>query len=634
MLLRRICALISVLTVVLGTGIASAQTSPEYRGLWINGWASLYNTASECTTIISRARSGNLNSIAVQMRRRGDAFYNSNYEPKNPEVASTFDPLADILAKAHNTSTGGQRLDVHAWMVTYRIWQGSTPPSNPSHPFNLHPDWLLKNSAGQTFIGGEYAFDPGHPEVQKHTYNVFMDVVSRYDIDGINFDYVRYSSVDEGYNAVSVARFNQRFGRSGQPSTTDPVWKQWRRDQITALVRKIYLNIQATKPNVDLIADTITWSPGVSTKTQWTNSARAYNDVLQDWRGWMEEGILDINRPMAYFREYNSTQAADYRTWCQFAANEKYSRHVIIGPGIYLNSVSDGIKQMRVTRNTTPAGKKADGVYGYDYNTPNNQSIALTTVLNAWVAPSSYDSTTPPMFSQKVSSPSMPWKNSPTRGHLKGFVSGGSSGNYLDAATISISGPVNRSFISDGTGFFGSVDLPTGSYTLTASFSGYSTFTTNFSVTAGAVTTRNLVLAAPQGEIIIDNGQATYVGSWSTGTSSTDKYGSDYRYALGVTGSATHTATYRPNIPTTGTYDIYIWYPQGSNRATNAPWLISSASGSVTVNVNQQINGGQWVLISSGRTFNAGTTGFVRLSNAIGSTSPVVMADAVRFVRR
>ncbi|MBA4147568.1 MAG: family 10 glycosylhydrolase [Verrucomicrobia bacterium] len=493
---RRILGL-PILALVFCTFTAFAQTTPEYRGIWVSGWGGLYDTAAKCSTTIDRVRSGNLNSVAVQMRRRGDAFYNSNYEPKNPAVASTFDPLADLITKAHDTSNGKQRIDVHAWMVTYHVWQGSRPPANPKHPFNLHPDWLLRNNSGQTFIDNEYTFDPGHPEVQRHTFNVFMDVVNRYNIDAINFDYIRYNSPKEGYNPVSVARFNHRFGRTGQPAPSDPVWKQWRRDQITALVRKIYLNIQATKPQVKLIADTITWSPAVSTATQWTNSARAYNDVLQDWRGWMEEGILDINRPMAYFREFNSAQAAAYQTWIQFAANEKYNRQVIIGPALYLNSVSDGIQQMRLTRTPTSVGKKADGVFGYDYKTPNNEGVGLTTVLDAWVTPGSYDSTTPAIFSEKVAIPSMPWKKFPTRGHLKGFVGGGTSTNHLDGASISIKGPVNRSFISDATGFFGSVDLPPGRYTLNASFNGYLSSSTNFSVTAGLVTTRDLILPTP-----------------------------------------------------------------------------------------------------------------------------------------
>src|SRR5262245_57751425 len=74
---RSIWGLVPVLAIGFCTGTALAQTTPEYRGLWVNGWASLYNTAPECTTVIDRTRAGNLNSVAVQMRRRGDAFYNS-----------------------------------------------------------------------------------------------------------------------------------------------------------------------------------------------------------------------------------------------------------------------------------------------------------------------------------------------------------------------------------------------------------------------------------------------------------------------------------------------------------------------------------------------------------------------------
>ena len=67
------------------------------------------------------------------------------------------------------------------------------------------------------FIGNEYTFDPGHPDVQRHTFNVAMDIVTNYNVDGINFDYIRYSGINDGYNPVTVARFNQRFGRTGQP---------------------------------------------------------------------------------------------------------------------------------------------------------------------------------------------------------------------------------------------------------------------------------------------------------------------------------------------------------------------------------------------------------------------------------
>jgi len=95
---------------------------------------------------------------------------------------------------------------------------------------------------------------------------------------------------------------------------------------------------------------------------------------------------------------------------------------------------------------------------------------------------------------------------------------------------------------------------------------------------------------------------------------------------------ATGTAICRPTISTAGKYDIYLWYPSGFNRATNAPWFISFNEGSTTSHVNQQTNGGGWFLIAGAIDFAEGTNGYIQLSNDIGVTNKVVIADAVKFV--
>lgn len=131
------------------------------------------------------------------------------------------------------------------------------------------------------------------------------------------------------------------------------------------------------------------------------------------------------------------------------------------------------------------------------------------------------------------------------------------------------------------------------------------------------------------GSIVLDNADATFVGSWIDANLSADKYGTNYFYAFTVTGSATATATWRPNIITPGKYNVYVWYPQGGNRANNAPYTISYNGGSVTVPVNQQTGGGSWQLIGSGLDFAKGTNGYVRLAN--NANTSVAIADAVRF---
>ncbi|MDB6024957.1 MAG: hypothetical protein JWM68_1180 [Verrucomicrobiales bacterium] len=130
-------------------------------------------------------------------------------------------------------------------------------------------------------------------------------------------------------------------------------------------------------------------------------------------------------------------------------------------------------------------------------------------------------------------------------------------------------------------------------------------------------------------DTIIDNTGATVTGTWASGTSSTDKYGADYRYHS--KGSGANYLTYTPNIATAGNYKVYEWHPQGSNRSSAAPHVIAYNGGTVTVNVNQQVGGGTWNLLG---TFNfaTGTAGNVKITDGFTDAGINVMADAVKFV--
>lgn len=141
---------------------------------------------------------------------------------------------------------------------------------------------------------------------------------------------------------------------------------------------------------------------------------------------------------------------------------------------------------------------------------------------------------------------------------------------------------------------------------------------------------RNGIAARRGCAIIKDNPSATIVGTWSTATSSTDKYSTDYRFRSKGTGAAY--AQYTPSIPVTGNYQVYEWHPQGSNRPTDAKHIVNYNGGSTTINVNQQINGGKWNLIGT-FSFAAGTAGYVRITDTHADSTKVVMADAIRFLR-
>jgi len=134
----------------------------------------------------------------------------------------------------------------------------------------------------------------------------------------------------------------------------------------------------------------------------------------------------------------------------------------------------------------------------------------------------------------------------------------------------------------------------------------------------------------PQLDFIIDNTQGSFVGLWTNGTSSTDKYLADYQWLATAT-TATGSFTWTPRIEQAGYYTVQIWYPQGGNRCTNSPFTVHYSGGSVTVPVDQTSGGGAWVSLGAARPFVTGTNGYVQLRNVSQEPSKVVMADAVRF---
>ncbi len=130
-------------------------------------------------------------------------------------------------------------------------------------------------------------------------------------------------------------------------------------------------------------------------------------------------------------------------------------------------------------------------------------------------------------------------------------------------------------------------------------------------------------------DIIIDNDEAEYTGTWSTSSFKSKKYGADYRYTAVGTGS--NKMRWRPDLVTAGTYSVYYWLPDGyTGYASNAPFTVYYDGGSETTLVNEQVvPGGSWKLLGT-YDFAAGTGGYVELTNNANSTN--VIGDAIKFV--
>ena len=269
----------------------------EFRSAWIAtvvnlDWppsptASTQAKKDALITMLDSLRALNINAVVFQVRPECDALYQSSYEPwsyyltgqQGVAPSPFFDPLQFVLEEAHKRS-----IEVHAWFNPYRAERsvGSyTLASN--HVAVQHPDW--------TFIrSGLRMLNPGIPAVRNFVTNVIMDVVRRYDVDGIHFDDYFYPY--EGMGSEDAATF-QTYP-NGFTNILD-----WRRNNVNMLIAQIHDSIKAVKPYVKFgISPFGIWKssypPGIS-------GMSSYYDIFCDPINWLQNRKIDYLTPQLYW---------------------------------------------------------------------------------------------------------------------------------------------------------------------------------------------------------------------------------------------------------------------------------------------------------------------------------------------
>ena len=637
----RLTVVICVLMLISACACAAyTPGDPEFRAFWVDAWHAGALSQSDVnyllgvpgTTSGGAIRAANCNAVVVQVRRDADANYPSSMgEPYMSGLSpSDFNALQAVINAAHDTTGGKQRIEVHAWMVVFRTSGKGMysdhidPPTGNLIQFDNY--WPTRDNAGNETA--DKAVDPGHPLCAEYTVNVAMDLVTNFDIDAIHYDYVRFTAHNQGYNPTSVARYNARYGLEGQPANlsgahgdshpTDQ-WDQWRRDQITAVVRKAYARIQSVKPWVKQTASFVTWNPSPTTSTREAfKKTRPYYDVYCDWDAWLEEGIIDAAIPMTYYD--NASLPNDYLRWMNFEKDRKFDRHMYIGPGIYLNSLANSILQLQMTRDPSPAGNFANGFCGYSYFAPWTKG---GTNYGSW-------SEFMPLFVSQVATsraevPDMPWKSSPIKGHISGTVTVSGTNAWMDGATVSVAGPENRTMLTDGTGFYAFIGLTPGTYTVTVSKTGAETVQRQVAVAIGEVTGNMYVNDFSVGASptifdvkitnITDNSATV---SWMTDlpSSSSAQYGVDDTYgsATPVDGNlvTVHSITMTGLVPLTE-YHFRVVSANATGTSYSRDFSFTSGSRSLTVvpipELGGTCSGGGWYVPGAPATISASANG-------------------------
>ncbi|MGQ0560559.1 MAG: glycoside hydrolase family 10 protein [Gemmatimonadota bacterium] len=308
-----ICA--ALLLAACAPGLRRSELSPppvarEFRGVWVASvsnidWPSKPALPSavqqaELIAILDKVRELRMNAVILQVRPAGDALYASQLEPwseyltgemgKPPEPY--YDPLEFAVSEAHKRG-----LELHAWFNPYRA-------RHPSAQSEIAPTHLSRTRPGIVHPYGRHLWmDPGEPDVQTHSLNVILDVVKRYDIDGVHIDdyFYPYQERDSENRIIPFpddASWTRYVDGGGTLSRDD-----WRRSNVDGFIERVYRGVKQTRPWVKFgISPFGIWRPGYPPSVRGFD---AYANLYADARKWLNNGWLDYWTPQLY---YNAPQ--------------------------------------------------------------------------------------------------------------------------------------------------------------------------------------------------------------------------------------------------------------------------------------------------------------------------------------
>lgn len=275
----------------------------EFRAAWVAtvaniNWPSrpglpVAEQKKEALALLDLLEHNNFNAVILQVRPQTDALYPSELEPWSYYLTGTqgqppqpfYDPLAFWINEAHRRG-----LELHAWLNPYRAHHTTGGPVGEASIVRKFPDLVVELETGYWWM------KPTHPRTQEHSLAVAMDLVRRYDLDGIHFDdyFYPYPSYNNGKDFPDQTDYEAYRSAGGALSKSD-----WRRAAVDTFIQRLYTSIKTEKPHVKFgISPFGIWRPGHPPSIQGFDQ---YEALYADARKWLNEGWIDYWTPQLYW---------------------------------------------------------------------------------------------------------------------------------------------------------------------------------------------------------------------------------------------------------------------------------------------------------------------------------------------
>jgi uncharacterized lipoprotein YddW (UPF0748 family) len=371
-----------------------AALPDEVRALWVVRTSLQHPDAVR--DVVARAAAGGFNTLLVQVRGRGDAWYRSSIEPRAMQLdrmPGDFDPLALLLELARPRG-----LQVHAWVNVHLVASHELLPTDPRHVVHAHRDWLALplelarqlqgvdprdpnyldalvrwTRANAEQVEGIYT-SPGNPAVRAHVTRVVEELARGYDLDGIHLDYVRHPSARFDYSPGALDAFeawlrarpvvgparvaSARAGLGGGvgggeggpdalPAAFPVEWTAFRRYQVGLLVEDVAAVLGRVDPGLLLSA------------AVFPDLVAAREERLQGWDEWLRSGVVDVVVPMIY-----TARDDTFARQLEGAIAVGGPRRVWAGLGIYRDTFSGAVSKGRIARSAEAGGL---ALFSYDW---------------------------------------------------------------------------------------------------------------------------------------------------------------------------------------------------------------------------------------------------------------------------